>query len=262
MVGEVEKGTGAGGSDTPETEVDPNATEPNYEELYKAEKSAHGETTQKLQSADGRLQSQQASTEMLGLRSEVSNLTAGMREMRLNGVRSNPDLSPEEKTKQTDVINAESVQDAARNALIAHRGDLENSLTEFLSEASIPLSHDAVQEAMVQWGQANTAKGYNAIYTKLINSLVKEIKGQPNAETEELKQKLEDERKRENAINGTMEAGALSTGTGAAMSKQQWMDNYADEVNGNIPATPENAAKARALQAEGIIPRVRPLAPA
>jgi hypothetical protein len=47
-------------------------------------------------------------------------------------------------------------------------------------------------------------------------------------------------------------------GTGAAMtSKQEWLNRYADEVGGGIPATPENARYADQLLKEGLIPQPR-----
>ena len=51
--------------------------------------------------------------------------------------------------------------------------------------------------------------------------------------------------------------GGLQGGGTSSTGDQDWLNRWADEVDGDIPANPENAAKAKALNAKGIYAKAR-----
>ena len=206
----------------------------------------------KLSSAEGRLRGRpDNSAQVAELGVQMQRFT---REFRRNQILNDDELKPEETAAKLGKLSDEERTEDENNRLIRYRTRAANRLNLKLQEAGISEDNNpSVREAVARWRTTRTMDEVDDLMDE-----VEDIIAKPQSDAAKAKgEKEETERKEGNANRGSLELGAQVSGSAGSVSDQAWLDAYSDEVKGGIPATPANAARAKALIDKGMRARVR-----
>jgi hypothetical protein len=247
-------------AETPSETPDPQPTEgageandPDYKALYEQSEAARGTLeieAQRVRSTEiGQLR--QADRDRLALQSsqEIKAIATAI----ANGDGSSlPERMAEIQQEHTVKATEEGFKEqaAAVGAEIAEIG---------MAMGVSPDSHAAFEQARLYWQNAHR----NNDPIALAKALNEGHKAQRKAETDgrdkavaDARQAGRDEVTRRQALEeADVDMGGGGGGSGAG--DQEWLNEYADDVNGKIPSTPENRKRANDLMAKGMQPRPR-----
>ena len=240
--------------ETPPIEAAEEAKDPDYKALYEESEAARGtleieaqrvRSTEigQLRQADRDRLALQSSQEIKAIATAISNGDGSSLPARM------AEIQQEHTVKATEEGFKE--QAAAVGAEIAEIG---------MAMGVSPDSHAAFEQARLYWQNAHRNNDPIALAKALNEGHKAQRKAEANGREEAIllaRQAGRDEEIRKRALEEA-DVDMGGGGGGLNVGEQEWLNEYADEVNGRIPSTPENRKRASDLMNnKGMQPRSR-----
>lgn len=167
----------------------------------------------------------------------------------------------EEAASKMTAVRSRHQAEATEAGFMEDAREKESELRRLVGEAGMDIDTSPELEVMrLYWNQGLRGNDQLAIEKAVMefykaNSKVLKTKSDRIA-SDARRQGREEALRERNREEADVDMGP-GAGVGGAAGEQEWQDRYADEVNGGIPGTPDNAKRSRQLTAKGIFPRPR-----